>query len=163
MTELPYVYTLMFIEGVGGDTWDECLASRKLAAGYFESEHRLGTPSKLECSYEDTELDLPGGKRRAAVLKARMSWRGWDVDHMATKVRVFAEFDTGWGRWLYGPDGDMWLRHVPKRGYEDPRTMREAIEDGWAEHALREQIERGGGLLNGDDPGTPRQPPDYIG
>ena len=172
MAELRYAYTLMFVEGVGGAAWDECLARRRRFADWFESELlrrrrvRCGRddagPHRLECSFEDAELDLPGGKRRAAVLKARTSWQGWDIELLASKPRVFAEFDVGWGRWVYGPNGDMWLRHAPKYGHEDPRTMRKAVEDGWAERALREQIERGGGLLNGDRPGTAGQPPDHV-
>ena len=156
MSELTEVeYAFMYVEGVAGRTWEEAAEDRDDVIEYFMHEKETDKRVlEVECSKEETELDLSGETRKAAVAKIRMkSWVGWYSNELAKASSAFLEVVKPPWRDVYGPDGSLWFGTGPDRETEsDPRAMGRIIEDLWAEKLLRETVERGDGPLGGKRP-----------
>lgn len=146
------VYTLMYVEGVAGRTWEDAAEDRDGAVGYFTGQKEKDS-RVLEVRYEtyETELELTGEKRKAAVAKIRLkSWVRWYPDVMAKECMVFVESDELAWRTVYGPDGEVWFDEERDQDGADGKEpdMKKIVEDGWSEHFLKETA-KGGGVLNG--------------
>ena len=150
--------TFVFVEGVAGRTWEECVRERNLVAVFQKSyweDIKRHTGQTGELSTRETELRLNGETRRAALLMAEMP-----VGHAPTSEEAAAA-DAEWlytfvrrdfeGRYaMYDPHGELWCDG--ELGPDTP-SAEEIIEDGWAEHFLKEVAEnRLPALLAGEKP-----------
>lgn len=148
-------FTVMLVEGVAGRTLEEAVADLDNIVEYFE-EQKNEDERVFEVEHEtyETELELSGETRKAAVAKIRMkSWMRWDIGRLAKACSAFVETDELAWREVYGPDEMVWFDEEldPDKDTERTPDIKKIVEDGWPKHFLIETA-RGGGVLSGEKP-----------